>query len=84
MWPSLCSRSISLSTCPPVGRRTSHTLPLLPAEFIPTSEDDEEAQDGEEDDGISRHHQAAGAPPDGVISGQDNGEPEGRHHDARC
>lgn len=44
--------------------RYSDTLPLLPAEVIPTSEDEKEAKDGEENDSVSCHHQGTGAPLD--------------------
>lgn len=37
-------------------------LPLLPAEVIASAEHQEEAEDGEKDDTVSRHHQATGSP----------------------
>lgn len=45
------------------------TLPLLPAEVVPTSKHNKKAKDGEEDDSISCHHQTAGPPHDSVSAG---------------
>lgn len=50
--------SISFCSCP----LSTPTLPLFPAEIISSSKNDEKAQDCEEDDGISCHHQTTGAP----------------------
>lgn len=73
MCPSVCSLSIQLSTnppsiypsiCPSVWPLSKGTLPLLPAEVVATSKHNEKAQDCEEDDGVSCHHEAAGTPLD--------------------
>lgn len=61
--PSVCA----LSTC---------TLPLLPAEVVPTAKHNKKAKDGEEDDGVSCHHQTTGTPLDCGLAGENNGEPK--------
>lgn len=57
--------SIHPSVCP----LSDGPLPLLPAEVVPTSKHDKEAEDGEEDDSVSCHHQTAGAPLDCAFAG---------------
>lgn len=58
-------------------------LPLFPAEVVSAAEHQEEAQDGEVDDGVPRHHQATGPPLDHRSAGKDDRQPERGHHDAR-
>lgn len=45
------------------------TLPLLPAEVIPTSKHHKKAKNGEEDDSVSCHHQTTGTPLDSASAG---------------
>lgn len=56
---SLIPPSTSYSSC---LLSVAPTLPLFPAEIVSSSEHDEKAKDGEEDDGIPRHHQTTGPP----------------------